>query len=113
MPPARSRKHKQTTNAPGLTGDASESSQIIPEDEQWRLIEQSGVLRKFQKPQEPERQEEEDNEVCSPLMEEVFNSILLIIPFTSLLVMMDMYVTNSLCWIHLMFKFATVHSCRS
>jgi hypothetical protein len=98
MSTSRPRKQKRAAAA----SDAStrkDAPADIPEDEQWRLIEQSGILKRLPRPEhanEPEQDEpqshedEEDDSVCSPLMEEIFNSILLIIPFTSLYIMMDM-----------------------
>ena len=78
----------------------------IPEDEQWRLSEQSGVLKQLlhsepthpslEETQNQEDSDSEDVEGYPPLAEEIFNSILLIIPFTSLNVMMDMYADKSL-----------------
>ena len=71
----------------------------IPEDEQWRIIEQSGVLKNIPREeidtQERPRVEvasDVDDALCSPLCEEIFNAILFIFPFSSLYVMMDMYV---------------------
>ena len=81
-------------------GKSNRDAQDIPEDEQWRLIEQSGILKHVPRQEvgsntdEDKTQHQEDTEdeesICSPLMEEIFNSILLIIPFTSLYIMMDM-----------------------
>jgi hypothetical protein len=56
----------------------------LPEDEQWRLINEAGILNKF-----PVASDEDDDE-DTPLEEEIFNAITLIIPFSFLLLMMDM-----------------------
>ncbi len=66
----------------------------ISEEEQWRLINQSGVLSNISKPSGMEsRAKDEDrdsDEPFSPLCEEIFQSILFIIPMSSLYVMMIM-----------------------
>ena len=60
----------------------------ISEDEQWRLIQETGVLRKISGTQKPE--ETIDNGEPLPLAEEIFNAVVLIMPFTFFLIMMDM-----------------------
>jgi len=59
----------------------------ISEDEQRRLIQESGILKKI-----PTRKPEEstDNDEALPLAEEIFSAVVLIMPFTFFLVMMDM-----------------------
>ncbi|KAJ7667936.1 hypothetical protein DFH06DRAFT_233663 [Mycena polygramma] len=57
----------------------------IPAEEQWRLINESGVLRKVGSPAEP-------NEL--PLGEEIFNSLLLITPCSFLLLLMEILIYN-------------------
>lgn len=59
----------------------------ISEDEQWRLIQESGVLKKIST-QNPE--ESIDNDEALPLAEEIFNTVVLLMPFTFFLIMMDM-----------------------
>lgn len=54
----------------------------IPEDEQWRLIKQTPLLEDIRLKPEP----------LPDLPDEIFNSILLIIPFTFIYLMMDMCV---------------------
>ena len=76
----------------------------ISEEEQWRLINESGILGQIplQKPpkytvvnevpslQAQEEEEEDDN----PLANEIFNAILYIIPFSFCLLMMEMYASS-------------------
>lgn len=66
----------------------------IPEEEQWRLIDQSGILSNVPRPDakdtRPKDEEEESNEPFSPFCEEIFQSMLLIIPMSSLYFMMIM-----------------------
>jgi hypothetical protein len=62
----------------------------LPEDEQWRLINETGVLNRLPSTKD------EDNEEDTPLAEEIFSAVTLIIPFSFLLLMMDMYVLSLL-----------------
>ncbi|KAG0709542.1 hypothetical protein DFH29DRAFT_2158 [Suillus ampliporus] len=62
----------------------------IPEDEQWRLIQEAGVLRKISDTQKPA--ETTDNAEPLPLAEEIFNAVVLIMPFTFFLIMMDILI---------------------
>ena len=82
----------------------SEDPQVlISEDEQWRIIEQSGILKNIQREetttikssgiQETSAEDDVEEPLCSPLCEEIYNSILFIIPFSALYVMMDMSVS--------------------
>ncbi|EJD01340.1 uncharacterized protein FOMMEDRAFT_30051 [Fomitiporia mediterranea MF3/22] len=88
------RKQKATTQ--------TQAPQIedIPESEQWRIIEETGVLKKV--PREwresggssvlKEREGEanpEDDEPFSPLCNEIFNAIFFAIPFSTLYITMD------------------------
>lgn len=81
----------------------------IPEDEQWRIVEQSGVLRRASTKTQADRisspnisSSEPTNETGEELSEddpnyfcdEIFNSILMIIPFSFLLLLMDVYVRS-------------------
>ena len=83
------------------TQKAQEDTEI-PVDEQWRIIDQSGVLRrvaakerestdspKSNTSQTTRQQEEPSEDAFNPFCEEIFNSILMIIPFTFLLLLMD------------------------
>lgn len=70
----------------------------ITEDEQWRLINQSGILQNRALVEESTRVEstidvEEDN---ISLCDEIFNAVMLIIPFSSLLLLMEMYVSHNM-----------------
>jgi hypothetical protein len=83
---ARNRKEKTKLPSPPLP-EASEQLHIS-EDEQWRLVNESGILnRKI-----PNRSEDE-TEDNTPLADEIFNAVILIIPFSFLLLMMEMCVT--------------------
>ncbi|KAJ6599149.1 hypothetical protein DFH09DRAFT_1021988 [Mycena vulgaris] len=60
----------------------SSTSIDIPQEEQWRLINESGVLRKVESPSEPEL----------PLGEEIFNSLLVITPCAFFLLLMQILI---------------------
>ncbi|KAH0587474.1 hypothetical protein H2248_006257 [Termitomyces sp. 'cryptogamus'] len=61
----------------------------IPEEEQWRLINKSGVLKKLKTAPEPRM---EDMKTLDPLAEEILNATLYIIPISFLLLLMEMCV---------------------
>jgi hypothetical protein len=61
---------------------------VIPEDEQWRLINDSGLLRKIGD-DTPELSTKEPDEVPP---DDIFDAVFLIIPFSFLLLIMDMSV---------------------
>jgi hypothetical protein len=58
----------------------------ISEEEQWRIINETGLLKQMQPSSRAIRVEEEE----TPFAMEILNALLLIAPFTFLLVMMDM-----------------------
>ncbi|KAJ7129773.1 hypothetical protein C8R44DRAFT_615137 [Mycena epipterygia] len=72
----------------------------IPEDEQWRLINESGVLKKVDSPSEPELPLGEGICAFRPphttptliLSQEIFNALLLITPCSFLLLLMDILI---------------------
>lgn len=69
----------------------------IPEDEQRRLIEESGILNRFKEATQEKKNTavvEEIVEERIPLADEIFNAILYIIPVSFLLLMMEMYVAR-------------------
>jgi hypothetical protein len=80
---------------PSSLSDATPRKPLIEisEEEQLRLIEQSGVLKKFKGATEGENSAlvTEYIEEKLPLPEEIFNASLFIVPFSFLLLMMEMY----------------------
>lgn len=82
-------KKRQTTQA-AQTTPVQEPLVEISEDEQWRLIEQTGVLRKISGTREPV--ETTDNVEPLPLADEIFNAIVFIMPLTFFLIMMDILI---------------------
>ena len=76
-------QHRKATNK---TSEPSQNIQI-PEDEQWRLINETGILKEaIPKPSTPTIEEE------TSLADEIFGAVTLIIPFSFLLLMFDMCV---------------------
>ncbi|KIJ70177.1 hypothetical protein HYDPIDRAFT_121682 [Hydnomerulius pinastri MD-312] len=69
----------------------------IPESEQWRLIQESGLLDKINKPNQgtPNVQEDstaEEDDGPPPIAEEIFNATVVIMPLTFFLIMMDILI---------------------
>ena len=72
-------------NAKGTKKSPSNEPEIS-EQEQWRIINETGLLKQLPNSPHATRVEEEG----TPFAEEILNAMLLIAPFTFLLVMMDM-----------------------
>ncbi len=89
---------RKTANAkePSSTTAKTPSKPLIQlsEEEQWRLINESGVLHQVAAAEGAPSSEgmKQSKEEDSPLAEEIFDAVVLIIPFTFLLVMMEMCV---------------------
>ncbi|KAK0230832.1 hypothetical protein IW262DRAFT_1340754 [Armillaria fumosa] len=66
----------------------------LSEEEQWRLINESGVLHQVAAADGAPSSEgiKQRKEADSPLAEEIFDAVVLIIPFTFLLVMMEILI---------------------
>ncbi|EGO03399.1 hypothetical protein SERLA73DRAFT_174865 [Serpula lacrymans var. lacrymans S7.3] len=89
---ARTRKAKVSS------ANATSPKVEIPEDEQWRLIDESGILDKIQTPGVTKdianaehttvRAEEEE----TPLADEIFSAAILIMPFTFFFLLMDILI---------------------
>ena len=56
----------------------------IPKDEQWRIIQESGVLKSIGRDAKPNMSQELDT------LDRVFDTVLFVIPFSFLYLMMDM-----------------------
>ena len=70
------------------TKNASANQPEISEEEQWRIINETGLLKEL--PTSPRTAQVQESEEETPFAEEILNAMLLITPFTFLLVMMDM-----------------------
>jgi hypothetical protein len=64
----------------------------ISEEEQWRLINETGILKKAIPRSSPVVEAEETED--TPLAEEIFNSVILIIPFSFLLLMFEILIPH-------------------
>ncbi|RPD61961.1 hypothetical protein L226DRAFT_535338 [Lentinus tigrinus ALCF2SS1-7] len=67
----------------------------IPEDEQWRIINQTGILKQVPRAADREQRTTEgsdEEEGLSPFAEEVFSAAMLTIPMSFLLLMMEILV---------------------
>ncbi|KAJ3559840.1 hypothetical protein NM688_g90 [Phlebia brevispora] len=79
-------------------GAASSSKQQEPlinitEEEQWRIIRDSGILHKIKKTDgDSESEVAEGEPLLSPLTEEIFSAMTLIIPHSFLLLMMEILI---------------------
>ncbi|PFH51439.1 hypothetical protein AMATHDRAFT_74986 [Amanita thiersii Skay4041] len=62
----------------------------IPDEEQWRLVNESGILKKLEVPKPKFSQDQTEEPL--PLGEEIFNATMLIVPFCFLLLMMDILI---------------------
>ncbi|OBZ71799.1 hypothetical protein A0H81_08290 [Grifola frondosa] len=72
---------------------SSEQAVEISEEEQWRIINDTGILKKVPQATQVEQLAEEEAEEESILANEIFNAVTLIIPMSSLLLLMEMYVS--------------------
>lgn len=80
---------KKRKDAATASTEKKEPLVDLSEEDQWRIIRESGVLKKIV----PETKEEpQEEQLLSPFTEEVFAALALIIPHCALLLMMEMYV---------------------
>ncbi|KAK1236746.1 hypothetical protein PQX77_000102 [Marasmius sp. AFHP31] len=84
---ARKRREKDQKPEPSeLTSSQTE----IPEEEQWRLINDSGILNKIPREAKSKTLLEEE----APLANEILDAMMYIIPLSSLLLILDILVHN-------------------
>ncbi|KAI0676827.1 hypothetical protein C8Q78DRAFT_1073603 [Trametes maxima] len=86
---ARARQH-------AAAAAASKSTAVdIPEEEQWRIIKESGILDQLpsenKEKQGVSEDEDEDYEI-SPLADEIFRALYLVIPMSFMLLLMEILV---------------------
>ncbi|KAG5638991.1 hypothetical protein H0H81_007899 [Sphagnurus paluster] len=84
MAPTRNRK---TSKAQHFEDSPAETE--IPEEEQWRLINESGILKKVKIDMAPHV---DDEDGMSPLAVEIFDAIIIIIPISFLLLLMEVLI---------------------
>jgi hypothetical protein len=77
-------RNRHTGKATSEKGTPASIDIDIPEEEQWRIINDSGVLHHVSPT--------EDEVESTSLADEIFNAVLYVIPFSSVLLMMEMYV---------------------
>ena len=72
------------------------------EEEQWRIIRETGILKAIPKDgaQQASPKPEEPEELLSPFTLEVFAALALIVPFSFLLLLMEMYVSVSIIQVY-------------
>ncbi|KAF4602157.1 hypothetical protein EYR40_005361 [Pleurotus pulmonarius] len=86
-------KKRKTAAASKTDEDEAPSGLLeIPEDEQWRMINESGILKKVDIPRGPSAAAEPEEEL--PLAEEIFDTTMFLVPFSFLLLMMDILIHN-------------------
>lgn len=78
---------KKRKAAAAVSADNTTPLVDIGADEQWRIINQTGILNKIT---EDKPEETNPEELLSPLTLEIFAALALIIPFSALLLMMEM-----------------------
>ncbi|KAI3612509.1 hypothetical protein WG66_009946 [Moniliophthora roreri] len=81
-------KSKKPPASPAVVPQTTQDE--IPEDEQWRIINQTGILNKIPRADEPKSLLEQE----APLANEILDATLYIIPMSSLLLLMDILVHN-------------------
>jgi len=98
---ARSRKTQNSQSIPlappstaNLPPNIGKPLIDIPAEEQWRLINQSGVLQSSSIESIPAAISSRNMDEVTPLSDEIFNSVLLIIPFSSLLLLMEILIRH-------------------
>ena len=92
------RKRREKEQKPEHSESVS-SQPEIPEEEQWRLINESGLLKKIPLESKPKTLLEEE----APLANEVLDAMMYIIPLSSLLLILDMLVNCFLAHCMLIF----------
>lgn len=92
---------RRKAQAPAAEATTPSSGQPeISEAEQWRIIQETGLLQQLQKQPEPQSQPQtvtvEDDDEGTPFADELFDAILVITPFCFLLTLMEVYVREIL-----------------
>ena len=77
--------------------EEEEDAPEITEEEQWRIIQETGILNQAMQAQQGQDGEEVDENGTPQrdMADEIFESILYLIPFSCLYVGMDMYVMRT------------------
>jgi len=92
MPSKRKNKTVPLQHPSTIEQEAQDKPLVeLSEEEQWRLVRETGVLKKLS---EDAAEREASAQASLSLGDEIFNAALLIIPFSSLLLLMEMYVAR-------------------
>ncbi|KZO93261.1 hypothetical protein CALVIDRAFT_264979 [Calocera viscosa TUFC12733] len=86
--PSNTRRKRQ----PARTSDSPKVTEEIPEDEQWRLVQQSGILEQIPTRSLDETPDVTPDPVAQPESDEIFQCLIYLIPFSSLYALMDVLV---------------------
>ena len=91
----KNRKEQRAKQQTAATSTSKSTAVDIPEEEQWRIIKESGILKQVAPEGKREGTQEDDEDgdyEISPLADEVFRALYLAIPMSFLLLLMEMYV---------------------
>ncbi|THV08643.1 hypothetical protein K435DRAFT_959180 [Dendrothele bispora CBS 962.96] len=92
---ARNRKQKLETLRPSDVKPTNQKPLIdIPEDEQWRIIQQSGILNTIADDDAKKATQKADLQEPVPLAEEILDAALYIIPLSFLLLLLEILIHN-------------------
>lgn len=85
-------KKRKTAHTMKATPSAQQTEPLIEiaEEDQWRIIRDSGILQQVKDSQGGENEVAPGEPLLSPLTEEIFSAMTLIIPHCFLLLMMEM-----------------------
>ncbi|KAI0637774.1 hypothetical protein C8Q77DRAFT_388114 [Trametes polyzona] len=93
----KNRKEQRARQQTAATSTSKSTAVDIPEEEQWRIIKESGILKQVapegRRGGTQEDDEDGDYEI-SPLADEVFRALYLAIPMSFLLLLMEILVHN-------------------
>ena len=85
-------KKRKTAQTEAATSGHKEPLLHVSEEDQWKIIRDSGVLNKVPATPEVAAELKANEPLLSPLTEEIFSAMTLIIPHSFLLLMMEMCV---------------------
>lgn len=88
----RNRKERRQKLAEEREDEGSDSGGLeLTEEEQWRLVNETGILKKLPaEPSRPTQPSDEDEDEVSPFAEEIFQTTCFAIPMSFMLLLMEM-----------------------
>ena len=89
----KNRKDVRARQQAAASAASKTTAMDIPEEEQWRIIKQSGILEQIPSttPKGQTEENEEGDYEISPLADEIFRALYLAIPMSFMLLLMEMY----------------------